>query len=88
VTALHEPHLHVRVLQRTDGQVGSATELGGNSIDLSSLEPLKLTALHIPLVHSELGNHGMLTVQVIFQPESKLLSIAFHYADDENGINP
>lgn len=51
-------------------QVGSATPLGGNSIDLSTLEPFEASERHFPVMMKG-AEHGTLACRLLFQPESR-----------------
>lgn len=54
-------------------QVGSATPLGGNSIDLSTLEPFEASERCFRVVIKG-AEHGSLACRLLFQPESKFFS--------------
>lgn len=55
-------------------RVGTADLLGGGKIDLASLEPFESNEFTFPVLHDKKGEHGSLTVRMMFQPESELLA--------------
>ena len=56
-------------------RVGTAELLGGGHVDLASLEPFESTEVTIPVVHDKKGEHGALTIRMMFQPESECSGI-------------
>lgn len=51
--------------------VGPANYLGSGVIDLTRLEPFKVIEMACPILHDRKGQHGTLTVRMMFQPESE-----------------
>lgn len=52
-------------------RVGTADLLGGGRVNLAALEPFESTELTLPVIHDKKGEHGSLTIRVMFQPESE-----------------
>ncbi|KIR30263.1 transmembrane protein [Cryptococcus deuterogattii LA55] len=49
--------------------VGTATRLGGNTIDLSILEPFEATEVSLPVITEKRGEKGAFTFRLLFTPE-------------------
>jgi Ca2+-dependent lipid-binding protein len=52
-------------------RVGTPDLLGGGKIDLAALEPFESIEKSFTVVHDKKGEHGTLTIRMMFQPESK-----------------
>lgn len=50
-------------------RVGTATRLGGNTIDLSILEPFEATEVSLPVITEKRGEKGTFTFRLLFTPE-------------------
>lgn len=55
-------------------QVGTATSLGGNTIDLAVLEPFEATEVSLPVITEKRGEKGTFTFRLLFTPESEYLA--------------
>ncbi|OXB34399.1 transmembrane protein [Cryptococcus neoformans] len=50
-------------------RVGTATSLGGNTIDLAVLEPFEATEVSLPVITEKRGEKGTFTFRLLFTPE-------------------
>jgi hypothetical protein len=56
-------------------QIGTATHLGFGEIDLATLEPFETIERDFPIRHEKGHDQGTMSVRMLFQPESKFMSI-------------
>lgn len=57
-------------------RLGTADHLGAGRVDLASLEPFESTEVTLPVIHEKKGEHGSLTIRMMFQPESERCTLS------------